>query len=74
MRPIDGWNVTTVPLCTGVPADSVTTARDRRLAVERQDALSIESEIVEPVGEVSGTLSHARRPAMVSAAMATNGD
>ncbi|HJU44726.1 MAG TPA: hypothetical protein VJ691_18000 [Vicinamibacterales bacterium] len=27
VRPIDGVNVTIVPLWTGVPADSVTTAR-----------------------------------------------
>jgi hypothetical protein len=59
VRPIDGWNVTIVPLCTGVPADSVTTARTVAWPFSGRTLRSIDRLMVDPVGDVSGTLSHA---------------
>ena len=58
MLPTVVWNVTVVPLCTAVPDDSVTTAVIVAWPFTGTMFLSTESEIVEPVGEVSGTLSH----------------
>ena len=59
--------MTMVPLCTGVPLDSVTIARTVAWAFSGSTPRSIEIEIVDPVGDVSGTLSHA-----IATAIATN--
>src|SRR5688572_5313882 len=59
VRPIEGLNVTIVPLCTGVPADSVTTARTVVWPFNGKTVLSAVRLMVEPVGEISGTRSHA---------------
>jgi hypothetical protein len=52
-------NVTIVPFCGAVPDDSVTTAVNVAVPPIGTEVLSTDNVIVEPVGEVNGTFSHA---------------
>ena len=61
---------TCVPLCTGVPADSMTIARTVARPFSGKVVWSIETEIVELVGAVSGRLSQAITPPTVTTAIA----
>lgn len=70
IRPEVVWNVTMVPLCTAVPDDSVTTAMTVAVPPTGSDSLSTDNEIVDPVGEVRGTRSHATTATTVTAAIA----
>ncbi len=70
--PIEGWNVTIVPLCTAVPDDSVTIARTVAWPLSGKTFRSMESVMVDPVGDVSGTVSQAITASTVAAATNDN--
>lgn len=61
MAPNDDVKVTTVPFCTGVPADSVTEAETSADPFTGTTVVLTVRVIVEEVGASSGTLSHADR-------------
>ncbi len=59
MRPSVVVKETTVPFCTAVPADSITVAMMSVEPVDDTDVAVANSVIVDSLGAVSGTLSHA---------------
>jgi hypothetical protein len=70
-EPSVGANVTIVPFWTGVPLDSITTARRIAWPLSGNTLRSVVKEIVDPVGEVSGTFEQAAAAAQ-TATIVTN--
>src|SRR5687768_4613312 len=57
--PTDAWNVTSVPLWTGVPAASITVAITSAAPFDATDVELIDNVTVDPVGANNATLSQA---------------